>query len=106
MRISPDHLSRRLQEQIAPLYTVFGDELLLTIEAADLIRAKARQAGYSEREIFTIDHHYNWADLQQRSSNLSLFGDRRIMDILIPSGKPGTQGSAAIEQYCRSLPPD
>ncbi|MDN5752272.1 MAG: DNA polymerase III subunit delta, partial [Nitrosospira sp.] len=89
-----------------PLYTVFGDELLLTIEAADLIRAKARQAGYSEREIFTIDHHYNWADLQQRSSNLSLFGDRRIMDIRIPSGKPGTQGSAAIEQYCRSLPPD
>ncbi len=106
MRISPDHLSRHLQEQLAPLYTIFGDELLLTIEAADLICAQARQAGYIEREIFTIDHHYNWADLQQRSSSLSLFGERRIMDIRIPSGKPGTQGSAAIEQYCRSLPPD
>jgi DNA polymerase-3 subunit delta len=106
MRISPDHLSRHLQKQLAPLYTVFGDELLLTTEAADLIRAGARQAAYIEREIFTIDHHFNWADLQQRSSNLSLFGERRVMDIRIPSGKPGNQGSAAIEEYCRSLPPD
>jgi len=106
MRISPDHLSRHLEEQLAPLYTVFGDELLLTIEAADLIRAKARQAGYIEREILAIDHHYNWADLQQRSTSLSLFGEQRIIDIRIPSGKPGIQGSVAIEQYCRSLPPD
>jgi DNA polymerase III subunit delta len=106
MRISPDHLPQHLQKQLAPLYTVLGDELLLAIEAADLIRARARQAAYIEREIFTVDHHFNWADLQQRSSNLPLFGERRIMDIRIPSGKPGNQGSAAIEEYCRSLPPD
>lgn len=106
MRISPEQLSRHLQKQLAPLYTVFGDELLLSIEAADLIRTRARQAGYSEREIFTIDHHFNWADLRQSSSSLSLFGERRIMDIRIPSGKPGIQGSAAIEAYCHSLPPD
>lgn len=106
MRISPEQLSRHLQKQLAPLYTVFGDELLLSIESADLIRTRAREAGYSEREIFTIDHHFNWADLRQSSSNLSLFGERRIMDIRIPSGKPGIQGSAAIEAYCHSLPPD
>lgn len=106
MRISPEQLSRHLQKQLAPFYTVFGDELLLSIEAADLIRTRARQAGYSEREIFTIDHHFNWADLRQSSSNLSLFGERRIMDIRIPSGKPGMQGGAAIEAYCHSLPPD
>lgn len=106
MRISPEQLSRHLQKQLAPLYTVFGDELLLSIEAADLIRTRAREAGYSEREIFTIDHHFNWADLRQSSSSLSLFGERRIMDIRIPSGKPGIQGSAAIEAYCHSLPPD
>jgi DNA polymerase-3 subunit delta len=106
MRVAPEHLSRHLQKQLAPLYTVFGDELLLSIEAADLIRAAARQAAYIEREIFTIDHHFNWADLQQRSNSLSLFGERRIMDIRIPSGKPGSQGSSVLEAYCGSLPPD
>ncbi|SOD40712.1 DNA polymerase III subunit delta [Nitrosovibrio sp. Nv4] len=106
MRITPDHLSRHLQKQPAPLYTVFGDELLLSMEAADLIRASAREAGYIEREIFTVDHHFNWAELQQRGTSLSLFGERRIMDIRIPSGKPGNQGSAVLETYCRSLPPD
>jgi DNA polymerase-3 subunit delta len=106
MRITPENLSRHLQKQLAPLYTVFGDELLLSIEAADLIRTRARQAAYIEREIFTIDHHFNWADLQQRSNSLSLFGERRIMDIRISSGKPGNQGGAVLEAYCRSLPPD
>jgi DNA polymerase III subunit delta len=106
MRVAPEQLSRHLQKQLAPLYTVFGDELLLSIEAADLIRAAAHRAAYIEREIFTIDHHFNWADLQQRSNSLSLFGERRIMDIRIPSGKPGSQGSSVLEAYCRSLPPD
>lgn len=106
MRIAPDQLSRHLHKQLAPLYTVFGDELLLTMEASDLIRAKARQSGYVEREIFSIDHQFNWAELQQRSNSLSLFGERRIMDLRIPSGKPGIKGSAAIEEYCRALPSD
>ena len=106
MRISPDQLSQHLQKQLAPLYTVFGDEPLLAIEAADLIRAQARQTGYVEREIFTIDHHFNWQELQQSSNSLSLFGEQRLMDMRIPSGKPGNQGSTAIEEYCRSLPPD
>ncbi|SEL19239.1 DNA polymerase III subunit delta [Nitrosovibrio tenuis] len=106
MRVASDQLRQHLHKQLAPLYTVFGDELLLTIEASDLIRAKARQSGYVEREIFAIDHHFNWAELQQRSSNLSLFGERRIMDLRIPSGKPGNRGGAVIEEYCSTLPPD
>jgi DNA polymerase-3 subunit delta len=106
MRIASDQLPQHLSRKLAPLYTVFGDELLLAIEAADLIRAKAREAGYIEREIFSIDHHFNWTELQQRSGSLSLFGERRIMDMRIPSGKPGVKGSAAIEEYCRALPPD
>jgi DNA polymerase-3 subunit delta len=105
-RINPDQLPRHFDRQLAPLYTVFGDELLLTIEACDLIRAKARQAGFVEREIFAIDHHFNWPELQQRSSSLSLFGDRRVMELRIPSGKPGNKGSAVIEEYCHALPPD
>jgi DNA polymerase-3 subunit delta len=106
MRVSPEHLPRHLQKTLAPLYTVFGDELLLCNEAADAIRITARREGYSEREIFTVDHHFNWSELQRCSSTLSLFGERRVMDIRIPSGKPGVQGSAAIEEYCKALPPD
>lgn len=106
MRIHADDLARHLRKQLAPLYTVFGDELLLAIEAADLIRATARQAGYVEREVFNIDHRFNWTELQYRSSSLSLFDARRVMDIRIPSGKPGSQGSEAIQEYCRALPMD
>jgi len=106
MRIHSDDLARHLRKQLAPLYTVFGDELLLAIEAVDLIRAAARQAGYLEREVFNIDHRFNWTELQYRSSSLSLFGARRVMDIRIPSGKPGSQGSEAIQEYCRALPMD
>jgi DNA polymerase III subunit delta len=106
MRIHPDDLARHLRKQLAPLYTVFGDELLLAIEAADLIRAKARNAGYVEREVFNTDHRFNWAELQYRSSSLSLFGEQRVMEIRIPSGKPGSQGSEAIQRYCHALPMD
>jgi DNA polymerase-3 subunit delta len=106
MRVASDQLPQHLSRKLAPLYTVFGEDPLLAIEASDLIRGRAHKAGYIEREIFSIDHHFNWAELQQRSSSLSLFGERRIMDIRIPSGKPGVKGSVAIEEYCHALPPD
>ena len=106
MRIKSEQLSSLLQKQTSPLYTIFGNEPLLIIEAADRIRNHARQNGYTEREILTIDHHFNWSDLLTAGSNLSLFGDRRIMDIRIPSGKPGREGGKAIETFCQSLPPD
>jgi DNA polymerase-3 subunit delta len=106
MRVTPEHLPKHLQGQLAPLYTVFGDELLLSIEAADSIRTRACEAGYTGREIFNVDQRFDWTDLQQRSNSLSLFGERRIIDIRIPTGKPGNQGSATVEDYCHSLPPD
>lgn len=106
MRIAPEQLARHLEKQLAPLYTVSGDELLLAIEAADLIRLGARQAGYVEREIFNVDHHFTWTELERCSNSPSLFGERRIIDLRIPSGKPGNQGSVALEKYCRALPPD
>ncbi len=106
MRIKPDQLSQHLQKQSAALYTLFGNEPLLIIEAADLIRNTLRQQGYTERETYTVDDRFNWADLQYAGSRLSLFGERKIMDIRIPSGKPGREGSKAIEAYCHALPPD
>lgn len=106
MHIKSEQLAQQLKETIVPLYTVFGGEPLLVNEAADLIRTIARQQGYTEREIFSVDHRFNWAELQFICNSLSLFSNRRIIDIRIPSGKPGREGSKAIEAYCQALPPD
>ena len=89
MHIKSDQLSQQLKKNMAPLYTFFGDEPLLLSEAADLIRSTARQQGYIDREIFSVDHRFNWSNLQFASNSQSLFSNRRIMDIRIPSGKPG-----------------
>jgi DNA polymerase-3 subunit delta len=106
MRIHPANLSQHLQKQLSTFYTVYGEEPLLVIEAADLIRTKAHMNGYIEREIFTIDSQFKKSDLSLKSNSLSLFGEQRLIDIRVPSGKPGKEGGKAIEDYCCSLPPD
>lgn len=106
MRISPDQLLHQLRKQLMPLYTITGDELLLAMEAVDAIRNHARQHGYTERDIFPVDHRFDWANLQRWKSQSSLFGERRILDLRIPSGKPGKEGSSAIEALCQNQPAD
>jgi len=106
MRVKPEQLATHLQQGPAPLYLVFGDEPLLALEAADAIRAAARQAGYDEREVFTVESGFSWQSLLASGSNLSLFAERRIAELRIPTGKPGLEGSKVIDQYCAKLPPD
>ena len=106
MRIKLEQLAQQLQKQTAPLYTLSGNEPLLILEAAGLIRTHARQQGYTERELFTVDQHFDWAELLNAGHNLSLFGERKIMDIRIPTGKPGREGGKALEAYYAALPPD
>jgi DNA polymerase-3 subunit delta len=106
MRIKLEQLPQQLQKQTVPLYTLSGNEPLLILEAADSIRTHARQQGYTERELFTVDQHFDWTELLNASNNLSLFGERKILDIRIPSGKPGREGGKALEAYCAALPPD
>ncbi len=106
MRIKLEQLSQSLQKQTASLYTLLGNEPLLILETADLIRMHAHQRGYTERQVFTVDQHFDWSDLLHVGNNLSLFGDHKIVDIRIPSGKPGKEGGKAIEAYCSAPPPD
>ncbi len=91
---------------LAPLHIVLGDELLLVTEMADQIRIRAKKQGYTEREIFTIDQRFDWANLSRWGCQSSLFSERRILDLRIPSGKPGREGGAAIELFCQALPRD
>lgn len=106
MRIKLEQLPQQLQKQTVPLFTLSGNEPLLILEAADLIRTHARQQRYTERELFTVDQHFDWAELLNAGHNLSLFGGRKILDVRIPSGKPGREGGKVLEAYCAALPPD
>jgi DNA polymerase-3 subunit delta len=106
MPLRADQLSAALARGLRPLYTVYGDEPLLAQEAADQVRAAARAAGHSERQVFTVSGaHFDWTEVLAAASAMSLFGDRQLIEIRIPSGKPGKEGSAALQRYC-GLPGD
>ena len=106
MLLKGDQLAAHLDRELRPLYVLYGDEPLLVIEAADTIRAKARQKGYSEREVLTVLPHFDWNQLLAAGGNLSLFGDRKLIDLRIPGGKPGKEGGAALQEWCRNLSAD
>ena len=106
MLLKGEQLAAHLERELRPLYVVYGDEPLLVIEAADAIRARARQQGYSEREVLTVLPHFDWGQLLAAGGNLSLFGDRKLIDLRIPTGKPGKEGGAALQDWCRKLSPD
>ncbi|MDP3139764.1 MAG: DNA polymerase III subunit delta [Burkholderiaceae bacterium] len=106
MRLSTDQLPQHLSRELKPLYAVFGDEPLLALEASDRIRAKARAEGYSEREILTVDTGFKWKELAFAGNSQSLFASRKLLELRIPTGKPGTEGSAALQAYCEALPQD
>jgi len=106
MRLSADQLNQHLQRGLQPLYVVHGEEPLLALEAADMIRAAAKRAGYAEREVFTVEAGFNWSDLIASGNSMSLFASQRLMDIRIPGGKPGVEGARMLQEYCAALPPD
>ena len=103
MAITSEELPRHLASGLKPLYVVYGDALLLAIEAADSIRAAARTAGYSERETFIAEQHFKWGELRNSAQSLSLFATRKVIDLRIPSGKPGVEGGQALQDYCAIL---
>jgi DNA polymerase-3 subunit delta len=107
MQIRPDQLASHLQRGLKPLYTVHGDEPLLAQEAGDAIRAAARAAGFSERKVFAVSGaHFDWAAVLGAAQSMSLFAERQLIEIRIPGGKPGKEGSDALQRYCETLPDD
>lgn len=106
MQLKGDQLVAHLERGLAPVYVVHGDEPLLVLEAADTIRQKARQSGFDEREVLTALTGFDWSALAEVGCNLSLFGGRKVIDLRIPTGKPGRDGGAALQSYCQHLSPD
>jgi DNA polymerase III subunit delta len=107
MQIRPEQLAAHLQRGLRPLYTVHGDEPLLAQEAGDAIRAAARAAGYAERKVFAVSGaHFDWSAVLGAAQAMSLFAERQLIEIRIPGGKPGKDGSDALQRYCQALADD
>ncbi|MDR2924657.1 MAG: DNA polymerase III subunit delta [Azoarcus sp.] len=103
MSLRPDGLARQLEKPLAPLWVLHGDELL-TLEAADAVRAAARRQGFDERETLVVDKNFRWNALTLAAGNLSLFGGAKLVDLRIPTGKPGRDGGDALQRYAAALP--
>src|SRR6266404_2063213 len=106
MRIDSEQLARHLARGLKSLYVVFGEELLLALEAADRVRATALRQGYDERRVLFVESGFDWGEVAMVGNSLSLFAARRVLDLRIPSGKPGKDGSEALQRLAGSLPED
>ena len=106
MRIALRQLDANLRKGMAPIYAIHGPEALLALEAADRIREAARKSGATSREVFFAEPGADWNRFGVGAANLSLFASKRLVELRIPTGKPGAEGGKAIEAYCANPPDD
>lgn len=106
MKVYPDKLREHLRGGLSPVYLVSGDEPLQSGECCDAIRSAARDAGHVTREVLEAESHFDWQRLANEATALSLFAEKKIIDLRLPGGKPGAEGGKAISAYCENPPPD
>lgn len=106
MRIKPGQLSAELKKGLKPIYVITGDEPLQLAELADEIRKAAKLAGFENREVITVDANFEWNQLAFLADSTSIFADKKIIDLRLPSGTPGVDGAKALVAYCGRLQED
>ncbi|MES3009100.1 MAG: DNA polymerase III subunit delta [Pseudomonadota bacterium] len=106
MRINSDQLAPQLQKQLLPMYWIAGDETLVVQETLDKLRARCRQQGFSEWELFFVDRSFNWQTMLQSGNSLSLFSDKKIIELRLYSAKLEDEGREALQQYLADPNPD
>ena len=106
MQLRIDALDAHVAKPLAQLYVITSDEHLLALEAADKIRRAARKQGYTERDVLSVERSFKWGELLAANQELSLFGDKKLIELRIPTGKPGKDGGAALQSYAKNLSPD
>lgn len=109
MRVRSEQLAQQLQragQALAPIYLISGDEPLQRDEACDAVRGAAREQGFANREILEAGNHFDWSALASEANSLSLFAEKKIIDLRIPNGKPGREGGKALSEYCERPPED
>jgi DNA polymerase-3 subunit delta len=104
--IKPESLSRALQSRLEPVYLVAGAEYLLVQESRDLIIQAAQKQGFVERQVFQVDRSFDWSELGLASQEQSLFASRKIIDLRMPTGKPGREGGKFFVDYASHPDPD
>ena len=106
MKLRAEQLTAHLDKSLAPLYIVSGSEPLLMQESCDAIRAKARALGFSERKVMHVDKKFDWASLSGALNEMSLFCDKQLIELLMPTGKPGQAGAKVLKAIAQDLPAD
>ena len=106
MKLNFNQLGSHLEKQLQPVYFLSGDEPFHVDESARLIREAAKSQGYTEREVYHVDRSFDWEQLTQSAGSMSLFAERKIIELRIPTGKPGDKGSKALVAYTQQLPED
>jgi DNA polymerase-3 subunit delta len=99
VQVRAEALDAHLEKSLASLYVIASDEHLLAMEAADRIRKKARSTGFSEREVLIVDRYFKWGELTSTQQSMSLFGDKKLIELRMPTGKPGKEGGQALQDY-------
>jgi DNA polymerase-3 subunit delta len=106
MPLAPAQWQKALAaDRLHSVYLLAGEELLV-LEAADALRAQARRLGYTERDVLEAGQHFDWDDLARSAAGMSLFATRRLLDLRLPTGRPGVEGAKAITAFCEDAPPD
>lgn len=106
MRINADGLASQLTGDLLPVYLVHGDEGLLVEEASDLIRQAVRERGANDRQVWHVEGRFKWSEVEWEEQSMSLFSSQRLLEIRLPTGKPGKEGSEALRAYASNPPPD
>src|ERR1700744_3347697 len=106
MKLNPQTFASPLAQPLRGAYLISGDEPLLTGEAADAVRARAKETGFNEREVHFLERGSDWNDVRASAGNLSLFGSRRLVEIRLPSGKPGVAGGSTLVDLVERGDPD
>jgi DNA polymerase-3 subunit delta len=100
MQLRAEQLEGHLAKTLSAVYAIHGDEPLLALEAADAVRGAARKRGFAERQVLEPGRGFDWSEFSHATQSLSLFAEKKLIELRLPTGKPGTQGGEAIAAYC------
>jgi len=106
MKLYPDKLEAHLKQKLAPVYLVHGDEPLQIMEIGDRLRRQAREADFIERQVIVVTEDADWSTFRESADSFSLFAEQRLIELRLPTGKPGRVGGDVLKRYCADPPPD
>jgi DNA polymerase-3 subunit delta len=95
----------RALERARAVWLIAGDEPLLTGRQRTSF-APTRKEGFTGRDLFVTDRSFDWSEVAAASRALSLFSERRILEIRMPTARPGKEGGAALAALAADPGPD